>query len=279
MLDHCNEAPPLRGSPAMINFTALYRSRRLIYLRDLVRELVARDMKVRYKGSALGIVWSLANPLMQLVVFHFIFRLVLQLNIPRYSSFAFSGMLAWSWFQASLLDASGSMLSNRELVKRPGFPVAILPVVAVTTHLIYFLLTLPILMLFLIIGGSGVKPMILVLPLIMAVQFVLTLGLGYLAAIANVLFRDAHYLLGVSLQLLFFMTPVFYDASAVPQRYQTLYHLNPMVHLVGAYRGVLIEGRFPVGFAMLALAGLAAGLLYVGLRTFMRVSYRYAEEV
>jgi homopolymeric O-antigen transport system permease protein len=263
----------------MISFTALYRSRRLIYLRDLIRELVARDMKVRYKGSALGIVWSLANPLMQLVVFHFIFRLVLQLNIPRYSSFAFSGMLAWSWFQASLLDASGSMLSNRELVKRPGFPVAILPVVAVTTHLIYFLLTLPILMLFLIIGGSGVKPMTLALPLIMAVQFVLTLGLGYLAAIANVMFRDAHYLLGVSLQLLFFLTPVFYDASAVPQRYQTLYQLNPMVHLVAAYRGVLIEGRFPVGSAMLALSGLAVGLLYVGLRTFMRASYRYAEEV
>jgi lipopolysaccharide transport system permease protein len=100
-----------------------------------------------------------------------------------------------------------------------------------------------------------------------------------LAAIANVMFRDAHYLLSVSLQLLFFLTPVFYDASAVPQRYQTLYQLNPMVHLVGAYRGVLIEGRFPVGSAMLALSGLAVGLLYVGLRTFMRASYRYAEEV
>src|SRR5919109_811992 len=154
ILDHYGEAPPLRGSPAMISLTALYRSRRLIYLRDLVRELVARDMKVRYKGSALGIVWSLMNPLMQLVVFHFIFRLVLELNIPRYSSFAFSGMLAWSWFQASLLDASGSMLANRELIKRPGFPVVILPVVSVTTHLIYFLLTLPILMLFLSLGAA-----------------------------------------------------------------------------------------------------------------------------
>jgi lipopolysaccharide transport system permease protein len=263
----------------MISFTVLYHSRRLIYLRDLVRELVARDMKVRYKGSALGILWSLMNPLMQLVVFHFIFRLVLQLNIPRYSSFAFSGMLAWSWFQASLLDASGSMLNSRELIKRPGFPVAILPVVAVTTHLIYFLLALPILMLFLIIGGGGVKPMILILPLVMAVQFALTLSLGYLAAIANVMFRDAHYLLGVSLQLLFFLTPVFYDASAVPQRYRALYQLNPMAHLVGAYRGVLIEGRAPDWVALLALAGLAAGLLYIGLRTFRRASYRFAEEV
>jgi lipopolysaccharide transport system permease protein len=236
-------------------------------------------MKIRYKGSALGVAWSLMHPLMQLVVFNFIFRLVLQLNIPRYSSFAFSGMLAWSWFQASLIDASGSMINSRELIKRPGFPVAILPVVAVTTHLIYFLLALPILMLFLIIGGSGVKPIILVLPIIMVVQFVLTVSLGYLAAIANVMFRDAHHLLSVSLQLLFFLTPVFYDASAVPQRYQTLYQLNPMAHLVNAYRGVLIDGRSPDWFAMLGLAGLAAGLLYIGLRIFMRASYRFAEQV
>jgi lipopolysaccharide transport system permease protein len=263
----------------MVRFGTPARRWRLTYLRDLLRELVARDMKMRYKGSALGIVWSLMNPLMQLVVFHFIFRLVLQLNIPRYSSFAFSGMLAWSWFQASLLDASGSMLNSRELIKRPGFPVAILPVVAVTTHLLYFLLALPILMLFLIIGGGGVKPMILMLPLIMAVQFALTLSLGYLAAIANVMFRDAHYLLGVSLQLLFFLTPIFYDSSVVPERYRTFYQLNPMAHLVGAYRGVLIEGRAPDWLAMLALAGLAAGLLYIGLKTFMRASYRFAEEV
>ena len=138
----------------MVKLVVAGRSRRLIYLHDLLRALVGRDLKSRYKGSALGILWSLMNPLLQLLVFHFIFRLVLRLDIPRYSSFAFSAMLAWNWFQASLLDASGSMLNSRELVKRPGFPVAILPVVAVTTHLIYYLLALPILMVFLIMGGS-----------------------------------------------------------------------------------------------------------------------------
>jgi lipopolysaccharide transport system permease protein len=258
---------------------ALHCPWRLIYLTDLLRELVTRDMKVRYKGSTLGVIWSLMNPLMQLLVFHFIFRLVLQLNIPRYSSFAFSGMLAWNWFQASLLDASGSMINSRELIKRPGFPVVILPVVSVTTQFIYFLLALPILVLFLIIGGNGLYPMILVLPVVMAVQFVLTLSLGYLAAMANIMFRDAHYLLGVSLQLLFFLTPVFYDAGAVPQRYQTLYHLNPMAQLVIAYRGILIEGKPPDWFSMLALTGLAGGLLCIGLIIFRRASYRFAEEV
>jgi lipopolysaccharide transport system permease protein len=105
----------------MVKLMVAEHSRRLIYLHDLLRALVGRDLKSRYKGSLLGILWSMMNPLLQLLVFHFIFRLVLRLDIPRYSSFAFSAMLAWNWFQASLLDASGSMLNGRELVKRPGF--------------------------------------------------------------------------------------------------------------------------------------------------------------
>jgi lipopolysaccharide transport system permease protein len=263
----------------MVKLMVAGRSRRLRYLHDLLRALVGRDMKSRYKGSALGILWSLMNPLLQLLVFHFIFRLVLRLDIPRYSSFAFSAMLAWNWFQASLLDASGSMLNNRELVKRPGFPVAILPVVAVTTHFIYYLLALPILLVFLIMGGSHLTPITLALPAVLAVQFVLTLSLAYLTAIANVMFRDAHYLLGLTLQLCFFLTPVFYDAAAVPQQYQTLYHLNPMAQLVTAYRGILIEGRAPDWWSLLVLLLFAGGLLSIGLVIFKRTSYRFAEEV
>ena len=263
----------------MVKVTVAGQARRLLYLRDLLRELVSRDMKSRYKGSVLGVLWSLMNPLMQLMVFHFIFRQVLRLDIPRYSSFAFSAMLAWTWFQAAMLDASGSMINSRELVKRPGFPVAILPVVAVTTHFLYYLSALPILLLFLLIGGTHLQLMILVLPGILAVQFVLTLSLGYLAAIANVMFRDAHYLLGLALQLLFFLTPVFYDAAAVPQRYQRLYHLNPMVQLVNAYRAILIDGSAPDWWSMLVLALVAILLLAIGLVIFQRVSYRFAEEV
>jgi lipopolysaccharide transport system permease protein len=263
----------------MVKLVVAGRSRRLLYFHDLLRELVGRDMKSRYKGSALGIFWSLMNPLLQLLVFQFIFRLVLGLDIPRYSSFAFSAMLAWNWFQTSLLDASGSMLNNRELVRRPGFPVAILPVVAVTTHFIYYLLALPILMAFLIMGGSHFTSTTLALPAVLAVQFVLTLSLGYLTAIANVMLRDAHYLLGLALQLCFFLTPVFYDAAAVPRRYQTLYHLNPMAQLVTAYRSILIEGRAPNWWALLVLLLLSGALLYIGLAVFKRTSYRFAEEV
>ena len=128
--------------------------RRLIYMRDLLRELVGRDMKLRYKRSVLGIAWTLLNPLTQLLVFLFVFNLLLPLNIPHYSSFLFAGILVWNWFQGSLNQSTGAIVDNRELLRRPGFSAAILPIVTVTSHLIHFLLALPVLLLFLMLEGG-----------------------------------------------------------------------------------------------------------------------------
>ena len=255
------------------------RDRRAIYLRDLLRELIVRDMKVRYKGSVLGVAWSFMTPLLLLLVFHFIFRLVLSLNIPRYSSFAFSGMLVWGWFQLSLVQAAGAITGSRELIRCPGFPAAILPVVTVATNLIHFLLSFPVLLLFLLLNGTGLSLTILASLLVMVLQFILTLSLAYLVATANVIFRDTQHLLGVLLQLLFFLSPVFYDASTVPARYQPLYRLNPLVHLIDAYRAVLLRGTLPEGLPLLVLGVVAVGLLYVGLKVFTQTSYRFVEEL
>src|SRR2546425_822667 len=155
------------------------RDRRAIYLCDLLRGVIARDMKVRYKRSGLGVAWSFMTPL----------------------------------------------------------------------------------------------------PLVMVLQFILTLSLAYLVATANVIFRDTQHLLGVLLQLLFFLSPVFYEASAVPARYQPLYRLNPLVHLLDAYRAVLLRGTLPEGLPLLVLGVVAVGLLYVGLKVFTHTSYRFVEEL
>ncbi|HBY94678.1 MAG: ABC transporter permease [Ardenticatenaceae bacterium] len=253
--------------------------RRLIYLRDLLRELVTREMKLRYKRSVLGVAWSLLNPLAQLLVFSFLFRFVLPLNIPDYSLFLFTGVLAWSWFQSSLVVATGAITDNRELIRRPGFPVGILPVVTVTTHLVHFLLAMPILLLFLVLGGRLHLDVLLALPIVIGLQFVLTLGLAYLVATFHVTFRDTQYLLGVLLMLLFYLTPVFYDGSRIPARYQPLYRLNPMLHLIDAYRAILLRGELPDGPSILALIVVAAGLLWLGRRIFTQASYRFAEEL
>lgn len=251
----------------------------LIYLRDLLRELVIRDLKVRYKRSVLGFAWALVTPLMYLTVFYFIFKVAISLDIPRFGPYAFTGMLVYTWFQSSVSQASGAITDNRELIKCPGFMAAVLPAVTVTTNLIHFLLALPLLMIFLLFDGTGLNSVVLMLPVVIAIQFVLTLGLGYLVAAVNALFHDTQHLVTVLLQLLFFLTPVFYDAGMVPERYQSLYRLNPMLHLLEAYRAILLGGAWPSGSNLLTLGLLATGLLFVGHRVFIRLSYRFVEEM
>ena len=253
--------------------------RRVIHARDLVRELVARDMKLRYKRSVLGIVWSLLNPLLQLLVFYFVFGLLLTLNIPHYPSFLFTGVLVWSWFQASLLFATGAIVDNRELIRRPGFPMAILPMVTVTSHLVHFLIAIPILLICVILDVGHVTSAVIALPLVIALQFVLTLSLAYLVATFHVTFRDTQYLLGVLLQLLFFLSPVFYDLTAIPERYRSLLVLNPLVYLIDAYRAILIHGELPSMAALAVLGVSAMGLLAVSYTVFRRASYHFVEEL
>jgi lipopolysaccharide transport system permease protein len=251
----------------------------MVYLRDLLRELVGRDMKLRYRRSVLGVAWTLLNPLAQLLVLNFVFSRILPLNIPNYPSFLFVGLLAWSWFQASLLNGTGAIVDNRDLIKRPGFPKAVLPVVTVSSNFIHFLLALPVLFFFLILARIPLTVSLLALPLVFVVQFLLTLSLVYLVATMHVTFRDTQYLLGVLLLLGFYLSPVFYDSSSIPPQYQTLYHLNPLAVLIDAYRQILMDGQFPEWGGLMIMGLVSIGLLWAGYGIFHRSSQNFAEEL
>jgi lipopolysaccharide transport system permease protein len=252
--------------------------RRAVYVRDLLHQLVGRDMKLRYKRSVLGILWSLLNPLAQLLVLSFVFQRVAPLNIPHYPLFAFTGVLAWTWFTASITAATVSIVGNRELIRHPGFPVAILPAVPVLSNLIHFAIAMALLVLVLVIDGGWLTAAFLALPLVAALQFVVTLGLGYCTAALQVRFRDTSHILAVMLLLGFFITPVFYRPGSAPDAYRALYLFNPMAILIDAYRAVLVEGRLPDAMPLLALGAVATILLWLGHWTFNRAHVRFAEE-
>ncbi|MCB0179213.1 MAG: ABC transporter permease [Anaerolineae bacterium] len=249
------------------------------YLRDLLYELVNRDMKLRYKRSALGIVWSLLNPLAQLLVFTFVFGVVLPLDIPNYPLFVFTGLLVWNWFQSALFQASDCIVANPDLIRRPGFPVPVLPVVTITTHLIHFLLAVPILLGFLVWSQSPMTTALLFFPVLIILQFLLILSLSYVMAALQVIFRDMQYLLGIILTLTFFMTPIFYDASAIPETYRVIYALNPVVQLVTAYRAMFLYGQIPNLLPLLIIGLASLSLLYVSYTIFIQTSYRFVEEL
>jgi len=258
--------------------TRVYR-RKIAHFFDLLRVLVDRDMKLLYKRSALGIAWTLINPLLQLAVFSFVFRSVIPINIPQFSSFAFSGLLIWTWSQTALFQATGLITSNKALIRQPNFPTAILPVVTTMTGLIHFLLALPVLIIFLAVDGVQPSSVLFVLPLLMVIQFVLTVGLAYPLAALNVTFRDTQHTLGVLLQMLFYLTPIFYDLNSVPKEFQPFYQLNPMVPLIEAYRAILLKGTPPDWQALLIVSLIVAVILPIGLAIFRRQSNTFVEEL
>lgn len=251
----------------------------MTYLRDLLRELVSRDMKLRYKRSIMGYTWSLLNPLAQMLVFYFVFTKILPLNIPNYVPFLFIGILAWTWFQASLLHGTGSIVDNRELIKRPGFPVGVLPTVSVSTNFIHYLLALPILFVFLLISHITITGAVIFLPIVFVIQFIFTLSLVFLVSTIHVTFRDTQYLLGIILLLGFYLSPVFYSATSIPEEYRKLYFLNPMAIFITSYRMILLEGRLPPITYLVVLGVVSLGMLWLGYVIFKRSSLRFVEEL
>ena len=263
----------------MARSISLTPNHRLIYIRDLLYILVVRDIKLRYKRSMLGLAWSLLNPLAQLLVFQFVFGVLLESNVPHFATFLFTGILVWTWFQSSLLAATEAIVGNRELIKRPTFPTPLLPLIAISSEMIHFLLAIPVLLLVLIFDDVPLTGTVLALPLIMLVQFILTLSLAYLVAIFQVSFGDTKYLLGIILHLLFFSTGIFFDINQISSTYQPLLYLNPMTHLVGAYRDILLTGQLPAFDSLLLLTLLALGILWLGYRSFLKASYHFVEEL
>jgi lipopolysaccharide transport system permease protein len=250
-----------------------------LYRRDLLRELVARDLKLRYRRSVLGIAWSLLNPLLQLLVLTFVFSFILPLEIENYSLFMFIGLLAWIWLSSSLTAATTSIVDNRSLIRRPGFPAGVLPVVSVTSNLIHFLLSLPVVFLMLLLLGLGIKLTILLLPAIIILQFIFTLSISVFLAVFQVTFRDTHHLVSVFLFLWFYLTPIFYNVALIPEQYRVIYALNPMVHIVVAYRAVLMYGEWPQIMPLMIIGALSILVLFVGHRLLQRASDRFVEEL
>ncbi len=246
---------------------------------DLFIGLVDRDMTLMYNRSSLGIAWTLIKPLMQLMVFAVVFGSVLSVEVPQYASFIFCGLISWVWFHSSLSKSTASIIQNGALIRQPGFPLAILPMVTVTTGLIHYLLSLPILLLFLWVQSVQLNQTVFVLPLIIVLQAVFTVSFAYVLAGINVVFRDTQHTLDVLLQMLFYLTGIFYQVSSLPEPFRSFLELNPMLIMINSYRTVLLNGEQPDWFSLGGVALIAMALLPIGYKIFRRQSIRFVEEL
>ncbi len=261
----------------------------LIHHRELIRNLIVRDLKVRYKNSVLGILWSLLNPLLMTLVFTVVFTLMLDSGIPKYPVFFMCGFLPWSFLSASLISATNSIVGNAHLVKKVYFPREILPIADVLSNLVNFLLALLVLFALMLFFRVRLTPAILMLPLVILVQTVFTMGLAFFLATANVFYRDTAHILQVLMQAWFFLTPIFYPIEILPQSANVLgmtvniqlwlRRLNPMASLVASYQDVLYWGA-PTGLDFfLRTAVTCVAVFVVGYLIFCRFCRVFGEEV
>jgi lipopolysaccharide transport system permease protein len=252
---------------------------RLRHTFELLVELVRRDIRVRYMRSYLGVGWSLANPLSQILIFSFLFGKVMPLAIEQYTLFVFCGVLAWSWFSTSLIAAAGVVVASPELIRRPGFPGYVLPIVSVSTNAIQFLIGFPLLLGLVLIQGGWLGMAVLAVPAVITIQFLLTLALAFPLAAANVRYRDTQHVVSLLTMAAFYLTPVFYSVDAVPKGFRWLYRLNPMVTILEAYRDILIRHRLPDFGGLFIIALISILFIAAGYAIFMRASIRFSEEL
>ncbi|MHB8509952.1 MAG: ABC transporter permease [Candidatus Dormibacteria bacterium] len=261
---------------------------------ELLRMLVIKDLKIKYKASNIGLLWSLLNPLLLMAVYTTIFGTIFKGSLPQFPVFIMSGLLAWNFYATALPYATVAIVGNANLVRKMRFPTSLLPVSVVLSNAINFLISLVLMFGLMAFYRHPVGPSLVLLPVLILAQTVFTIGLSLVLSSLNVFFRDIEHFLGIALTLWFFATPIIYPRSQVANKSHlaaTLLKLNPMTWLISSYQDIfygrveLVNGHpqvfvaWPNPVPLLGFIVLAVALLGVGLVLFARLSRRFTEEV
>jgi len=248
--------------------------------RELLRSLVVKDLKLKYRGSVFGFLWSLANPLLMIVVYTIAFSFILRVRSERFVYFLMLGQLPWTFFASSAAMSTGALVDNAGLLRSVLFPRAILPIGTALFNLAQFLLTfavfLPAMLLWYRVPPS--IPMAL-FPVFLALQVVFTIGIALILATTTVFFRDVRHLLEIVLAALFWMTPILYDVEQVPERLRLVISLTPMSPFITAYHKLFFYREWPAGTVWLVAVAYALGAFIVGAMVFLAYEDRIMEQV
>ena len=236
----------------------------------LLAELVTRDIKIKYRRSVLGVLWSLLNPLLTMIVTAMIFSNLFRFDITNFPLYLLCGQIVITFYSESTSFAMSSIIGNGILIKKIRVPKWIFPLSRVVSSCVNLLFTLPALFLIMIFTTDSfpVASLTFFIPLILMVFF--CLGVGMVLATIAVYFRDTFHLYGVFLSMLGYATPVFYPESIVPDEYLFLFHLNPLYYFLKAFRQPLYEGIFPDVNLILICAGLAIAAMILGFSFFRK---------
>ena len=252
----------------------------LFQYRDLIRNLVVKDLKIKYRDSTIGFLWSLANPLLLIIVYTFVFNHILKGGIPNFTYFLLIGILPWNFFAQSVMMSTGSILENGGLIRKVAMPMEVFPVATVLFNLAQFALALvvfvPMSLLFFQVPMGWVT--LWFFP-VLILHTLFTVGLSFMISTATVFYRDVRHFVEIALMLLFWLTPIIYDIGNVPESLRSVIYLNPQSYFILSYQDVIFRQVAPEYSRVAILIVLAASSFMIGYRVHLRYKARFAEVV
>lgn len=252
-------------------------NRRFQHYIDLVAVLTQKEIKVRYKSSILGYLWAIANPLAFAIVYFIAFKVVMRIQMEDYALFLIAGLFPWQWFSNSV-NASPTVFSgNASIIKRVKFPRSIIPLTAVLQDMFHFILSIPVIVLFLFLyHRSPSLSWLYGIPLLLCIQFLMTYGISLMVSSINLFFRDLERLTGIFVTLLFFFTPIIYPETMIPEKYKPLMNLNPLTPLMVSWRNLFLNGTIEPGTLMISLIYSIFSFM-IGYLIYRKLSWKFAE--
>lgn len=252
---------------------------RLYNYRELLKTNVKKDIRGKYKGSFLGILWSFINPLLMVLVYAIVFPYIMRVQQDHYLIFLIVAIIPWTFFTTVISQGTVSILSNAGVIKKVYFPREILPISVATSALINFFISCIIIFVFILFGGVGFSWHIIFLPLIALIQYVFSLGLIFISSSLDIYIRDAEYIINFLMQMLFYATPIIYSIDMFPERFRWIIKLNPLTTIIESYRDILFYHQMP-NFAELGIvAAVSFVILIIGYLIFRKLEKGFAEEV
>lgn len=250
----------------------------LLAYRSFITNMVLRDLKLKYRDSVIGVVWSIFNPLLMLAVYTLAFRYIIRIPLENYLHFLVVGLMPWHFFSASAMASTSSVLGNAALIRQVSFPREVLPVATVLCNFVQLLLTLAVLLpLLVLVSGATVPWTALLFPPLLILHLGFTIGVALILSALTTLYRDVAHLTEVGLLLLFWLTPIVYPVTMAPPELQLLLAISPSGAFALAYQDVLFWGHRPPALLIVTLLLWTAGLCLTGRLVFRSYSQSFAE--
>lgn len=247
--------------------------------RQLLKSNVSKEIRGKYKGSFLGVLWSFVNPLLMTLVYAIVFPFILKSTQPHYVTFIVIAILPWTWFTSVISQGTNTIVVNGGIIKKVYFPREILPISIVTSGLINFLISCLIIAIFLIFSGIGFSFYILFLPLIVIIQYILQLGLIFITSSIDVYIRDAEYIITFIVSMVFYGTPILYSSDLFPTRFSWLLKLNPLTTIIESYRDIFYYQKLPDLWSLGIIFLVSCFILFIGYSIFKKLEKGFAEEL